>query len=99
MTAREAAGHRRSPFLQPIEGGLAAQAAPIVQEAEVTTGHVIEAGRAYGFITDTTVCIGCKACEVACKQWNAQPSEGFALSGNSYDNTGGFSATTWRHVA
>ena len=27
-------------------------------------------GQAYGFFTDTSVCIGCKACEVACKQWN-----------------------------
>ena len=26
-----------------------------------------------GFFTDTTVCIGCKACEVACKEWNACP--------------------------
>ena len=23
-----------------------------------------------GFFTDTTVCIGCKACQVACHQWN-----------------------------
>ena len=40
-----------------------------------------------GFYTDTTVCIGCKACEVACKQWNQLPSDGFNWSGNSYDNT------------
>ena len=26
-----------------------------------------------GFFTDTTVCIGCKACEVACKEWNQLP--------------------------
>jgi formate dehydrogenase iron-sulfur subunit len=51
-----------------------------------------------GFYTDTTVCIGCKACEVACKQWNQLPSDGFAWSGNSYDNTGELSATSWRHV-
>ena len=42
---------------------------------------------ATGFYTDTTVCIGCKACEVACKQWNQLPSDGFKWSGNSYDNT------------
>ena len=52
-----------------------------------------------GFFTDTTLCIGCKACEVACKQWNQLPSDGFQLSGNSYDNTGHLGATTWRHVA
>jgi formate dehydrogenase iron-sulfur subunit len=51
-----------------------------------------------GFFTDTTVCIGCKACEVACKQWNQLPSDGFNWSGNSYDNTTELSASTWRHV-
>jgi formate dehydrogenase iron-sulfur subunit len=53
---------------------------------------------ATGFYTDTTVCIGCKACEVACKQWNQLPSDGFNWTGNSYDNTAELSATTWRHV-
>jgi formate dehydrogenase iron-sulfur subunit len=52
-----------------------------------------------GFFTDTSVCIGCKACEVACKEWNAVPDDGFAFSGESYDNTGGLGADTWRHVA
>jgi formate dehydrogenase iron-sulfur subunit len=51
-----------------------------------------------GFYTDTTVCIGCKACEVACKQWNQLPADGFAFSGNSYDNTGALTAESWRHV-
>jgi formate dehydrogenase iron-sulfur subunit len=53
---------------------------------------------ATGFYTDTTVCIGCKACEVACKQWNQLPSDGLNWTGNSYDNTTELSATTWRHV-
>jgi formate dehydrogenase iron-sulfur subunit len=53
---------------------------------------------ATGFYTDTTVCIGCKACEVACKQWNQLPADGFEWIGNSYDNTGDLSATSWRHV-
>ena len=52
-----------------------------------------------GFFTDTTLCIGCKACEVACKQWNQLPSDGLHFTGNSYDNTGHLSGTTWRHVA
>jgi formate dehydrogenase iron-sulfur subunit len=51
-----------------------------------------------GFYTDTTVCIGCKACEVACKQWNQLPADGFEFSGNSYDNTGALTAESWRHV-
>jgi formate dehydrogenase iron-sulfur subunit len=51
-----------------------------------------------GFFTDPTVCIGCKACEVACKEWNQVPDDGFTWTGNSYDNTGHLGATTWRHV-
>jgi formate dehydrogenase iron-sulfur subunit len=52
-----------------------------------------------GFFTDTTLCIGCKACEVACKQWNQLPADPFQWTGNSYDNTVMLSDTTWRHVA
>jgi formate dehydrogenase iron-sulfur subunit len=53
-----------------------------------------------GFFTDTTVCIGCKACQVACHQWNDLPSRVSlpVLTGNSYDNTGSFSDVNWRHV-
>jgi formate dehydrogenase iron-sulfur subunit len=51
-----------------------------------------------GFFTDPTVCIGCKACEVACKEWNNVPDDGFTWTGNSYDNTGQLGASTWRHV-
>ncbi|MBV9919951.1 MAG: 4Fe-4S dicluster domain-containing protein [Pseudonocardia sp.] len=52
-----------------------------------------------GFFTDTSVCIGCKACEVACKEWNAIPEDGLAFTGMSMDNTVGLGADTWRHVA
>jgi formate dehydrogenase iron-sulfur subunit len=52
-----------------------------------------------GFFTDTSICIGCKACEVACKEWNEVPDDGFNLLGMSYDNTGSLNANTWRHVA
>jgi formate dehydrogenase iron-sulfur subunit len=52
-----------------------------------------------GFFTDTSVCIGCKACEVACKEWNHVPEDGLNLTGMSYDNSGGLGADTWRHVA
>jgi formate dehydrogenase iron-sulfur subunit len=55
--------------------------------------------RQIGFFTDTTLCIGCKACEVACKQWNQLPDDGFRFTGMSYDNTGRLGASTWRHVA
>jgi formate dehydrogenase iron-sulfur subunit len=52
-----------------------------------------------GFFTDTSICIGCKACEVACKEWNSVPEDGLVLTGMSYDNTQGLGASTWRHVA
>ncbi|SNT02627.1 formate dehydrogenase iron-sulfur subunit [Geodermatophilus pulveris] len=59
-----------------------------------------------GFFTDTSVCIGCKACEVACKEWNLLPMDDahgtrdvIGLSGMSYDNTGQLGANSWRHVA
>jgi formate dehydrogenase iron-sulfur subunit len=57
-----------------------------------------------GFFTDTTICIGCKACQVACHQWNDLPAElgpnnePRPLTGQSYDNTGSLSALNWRHV-
>jgi formate dehydrogenase iron-sulfur subunit len=50
------------------------------------------------FLTDSTLCIGCKACEVACKEWNELPDDGFAWSGLSYDNTKALGHSTWRHV-
>ncbi len=52
-----------------------------------------------GFFTDTSVCIGCKACEVACKEWNDVPGTLGEMTGWSYDNTGRLDADHWRHVA
>ena len=66
--------------------------------SDLQTGYE-DPGPRYGFFTDTSVCIGCKACEVACKEWNSVPDDGLDFTGMSYDNTGGLSADTWRHVA
>ncbi|SMO36666.1 nucleotide disphospho-sugar-binding domain-containing protein [Propioniciclava tarda] len=67
-----------------------------------------------GFFTDTSICIGCKACEVACKEWNRVPprvaeapgggehghdAPAVHEFGSSYDNTGHLGPDTWRHVA
>jgi formate dehydrogenase iron-sulfur subunit len=57
----------------------------------------ITPGRAYGFFTDTSVCIGCKACEVACKTWNELPGND-PVFGDGFDNTGNLDAQNWRHV-
>src|SRR3954453_23103760 len=64
-------------------------------------GYGADAQEPKGFFTDTSICIGCKACEVACKEWNLVPVDGLdtaRLSGHSYDNTGKLGADTWRHV-
>ena len=58
-----------------------------------------EAQPRMGFFTDTSICIGCKACEVACKEWNLIPEDGLLWSGESYDNTSELGANSWRHVA
>jgi formate dehydrogenase iron-sulfur subunit len=57
----------------------------------------ITPGQAYGFFTDTSVCIGCKACEVACKTWNQLPGNG-PVFGDGFDNTGSLDSQNWRHV-
>jgi formate dehydrogenase iron-sulfur subunit len=64
----------------------------------VTSGYAEHPPR-MGFFTDTSVCIGCKACEVACKEWNQVPEDGLVFTAMSYDNTAGLSADSWRHVA
>jgi formate dehydrogenase iron-sulfur subunit len=66
-------------------------------EREMATHPQAEARK--GFFTDTTLCIGCKACEVACKEWNQLPADGYSFTGHSYDNTGELNGSTWRHVA
>ncbi len=81
-----------------LDYGESELSAPITDEAELTAGVHIRPGRSYGFFTDTTLCIGCKACEVACKEWNNLPADRLGLTGQSYDNTGRLSANTWRHV-
>ncbi|TMD27349.1 MAG: 4Fe-4S dicluster domain-containing protein, partial [Chloroflexi bacterium] len=58
----------------------------------------IKAGESYGFFTDTSVCIGCKACEVACKEWNELQGNNATFLADSFDNTGALDAQNWRHV-
>jgi formate dehydrogenase iron-sulfur subunit len=62
-------------------------------------GYGGESRERIGFFTDTTLCIGCKACEVACKEWNRLPEDGLVFTGESLDNTSALGADTWRHVA
>ena len=71
----------------------------IPDESALTAGCKIIAGKQYGFFTDTTLCIGCKACEVACKEWNSLPADHLTITGMSYDNTKRLSSNTWRHVS
>ncbi|TQN37960.1 formate dehydrogenase iron-sulfur subunit [Blastococcus colisei] len=75
-------------------------------DVSAEAGYTEEHPKRVGFFTDTSVCIGCKACEVACKEWNTLPMDdadgtrdALGLSGMSYDNTGMLGANSWRHVA
>ncbi len=81
--------HNTQPVLQEllhmVQGPFNKQLAPPSQTA-------------MGFFTDTSLCIGCKACEVACKQWNQLPAQEPGWTGESYDNTSQLTAITWRHV-
>jgi len=69
-----------------------------LSELEVRT-YGAEAKPRVGFFTDTSICIGCKACEVACKEWNEIPDDDQVFTGHSYDNTVDLGANSWRHVA
>ena len=82
----------------PVPGSGLQEALRSDTDPATLSGHGDHPAR-MGFFTDTSVCIGCKACEVACKEWNSIPEDGIALSGMSYDNTVGLGADTWRHVA
>jgi formate dehydrogenase iron-sulfur subunit len=70
-----------------------------VGDVTAQSGYPADHPPRMGFFTDTSICIGCKACEVACKEWNLVPAGGMDLLGSSYDNTGALGADTWRHVA
>jgi formate dehydrogenase iron-sulfur subunit len=74
-------------------------ATPVPHAAPTEISVHRDGAQRMGFFTDTTVCIGCKACEVACKQWNDLPSDGgSSRPGGSYDHTASLGASTWRHV-
>ena len=75
-----------APLMRLLSPLVGSKTAPLPEQA------------AMGFFTDTSLCIGCKACEVACKQWNQLPAIEPNWTGSSYDNTAQLSATTWRHV-
>jgi formate dehydrogenase iron-sulfur subunit len=78
---------------------MSALAEPTGAPAAWPDTYGVEAKPRMGFFTDTSICIGCKACEVACKEWNLIPEDGLEWTGQSYDNTGELSANSWRHVA
>jgi formate dehydrogenase iron-sulfur subunit len=90
-------GLTNTPDAYDIEGRDRAQTRPVIPLGQ--KGYEGEPKPRMGFFTDTTVCIGCKACEVACKEWNHVPSTLMELTGNSYDNTRDLGADAWRHVA
>jgi formate dehydrogenase iron-sulfur subunit len=87
------AGSTLGTLLEDLPNAFPPRRRPVPQPRDSASAQQI-----MGFFTDTTLCIGCKACEVACKQWNQLPSDGLNFTGYSFDNTAQLSATTWRHV-
>ena len=85
-------------LLCDIEPGRRPRGPAVARGAERENGAAGMSATITGFLTDSTLCIGCKACEVACKEWNGLSADGFNWSGNSYDNTGAVGHSTWRHV-
>src|ERR687884_248373 len=86
---------------QPLQPVAPFPAQPATSVGLPSAPVAFQPGQPVGFFTDTTLCIGCKACEVACNQWNQLPSWGGGantLSGNSYDNTRQLDGIHWRHV-
>jgi formate dehydrogenase iron-sulfur subunit len=69
-----------------------------MQHGDGQTTYGLEIQPRMGFFTDTTVCIGCKACEVACKEWNQLEGDSPTFLADSFDNTGSLDAQNWRHV-
>lgn len=50
-------------------------------------------------LIDVRKCIGCKACQIACKVWNKLPAEETRIiTENEYVNPPSFSADTWCYV-
>ncbi len=52
---------------------------------------------AYAFFIDTTLCTGCRGCQVACKQWHDLPAEETRNRG-TYQNPADLSFTTYKLV-
>jgi formate dehydrogenase iron-sulfur subunit len=73
--------------------------ATVIETPAWPSTYGAQARERVGFFTDTSVCIGCKACEVACKEWNEVPDEPHGFTGTSYDNSTQLGANRWRHVA
>ena len=97
MTTTQGAGSGLTWLPDPLRAGLRSALEDDAEPA-AASGYQDHPPR-MGFFTDTSVCIGCKACEVACKEWNHVPEDGLNLTGMSYDNSVGLGADTWRHVA
>ncbi|MBC8478096.1 4Fe-4S dicluster domain-containing protein, partial [bacterium] len=47
-------------------------------------------------LIDSTLCMGCRGCQVACKEWNDLPAEPTTFfAGPGYQNPSDLSPSTW----
>jgi len=59
--------------------------------------RIQERYRQTSMLLDLSLCIGCRACQVACKEWNDLPSELTTQTG-TYQNPAHLSGDTWKQV-
>jgi formate dehydrogenase iron-sulfur subunit len=62
-------------------------------EAMAASGNMAGANDK-AMLYDSSKCVGCRACQNACKQWNHQPAESIGYEG-IYDNPQDLSPDTW----
>jgi len=87
----------RRDFFKGI--GVSAGTAMLLKAAETNKALAapsFTSGRSDGkaMLYDSSRCVGCRACQTACKQWNSLPAESIGYGG-IYDNPHGLAAQTW----
>jgi formate dehydrogenase iron-sulfur subunit len=89
----------RKKFLKAA--GASLLAAPFVLSGIVKASEdssEVELGKPKGILMDVRRCIGCKACQTACKAWNKLAAEKTELNEGEFTNPPNFSPETWKVV-
>lgn len=76
----------RREFLKAAAVGASTAACPVSADATLMREPLKMPAQAVGMLYDSTLCIGCKACMVACKQANNMPPEQSGVTDLMYDS-------------